>query len=46
MLADAPPLPGEEARYAQILAVLAAAKGDPKIKQAMIEAAKDSEEKW
>jgi hypothetical protein len=45
VLADAPPLPGEEARYAQVLAVLAAAKGDPKIKQAMIEAAKDSEEK-
>jgi hypothetical protein len=45
VLTDAPPLPGEEARYAQVLAVLAAAKGDPKIKQAMIEAAKDSEEK-
>jgi hypothetical protein len=26
VLADAPPLPGEEARYAQVLAVLAAAK--------------------
>jgi hypothetical protein len=45
VLADAPPLPGEEARYAQVLAVLAAAKGDAKIKQAMIEAAKDAEEK-
>lgn len=45
VLADAPPLPGEEARYAQILAVLAAAKDNPKIKQAMIEAAKDVEEK-
>ena len=45
MLADAPPLPGEEARYAQVLAVLAAAKDNPKLKQAMIEAAKDAEEK-
>jgi hypothetical protein len=45
VLADAPPLPGEEARYAQVLAVLAAAKDDSKIKQAMIEAAKDAEEK-
>jgi hypothetical protein len=45
VLADAPPLPGEEARYAQVLAVLTAAKDDPKIKQAMIEAAKDAEEK-
>jgi hypothetical protein len=45
VLTDAPPLPGEEARYAQVLAVLAAAKGDSKIKQAMIEAARDAEEK-
>ncbi|MBR1224587.1 MULTISPECIES: DUF1254 domain-containing protein [unclassified Bradyrhizobium] len=45
VIADAPPLPGEEARYAQLLAVLAAAKDNPKIKQAMIEAAKDAEEK-
>ena len=45
VLADAPPLPGEEARYAQVLAVLAAAKDNPKMKQAMIEAAKDAEEK-
>ena len=45
VLADAPPLPGEEARYAQVLAVLAAAKDDSKIKRAMIEAAKDAEEK-
>jgi hypothetical protein len=35
VLADAPPLPGEEARYAQVLAVLAAAEGNPKLKQAM-----------
>ncbi|WP_291153759.1 DUF1254 domain-containing protein [Hyphomicrobium sp.] len=45
VLADAPPLPGEEARYAQVAAVLAAAKDNPKMKQAMIEAAKDAEEK-
>jgi hypothetical protein len=45
VLADAPPLPGEEARYAQVLAVLAAAKADPKIKQAMTEGAKEAEEK-
>ncbi|TPM95239.1 DUF1254 domain-containing protein [Mesorhizobium sp. B2-1-3A] len=45
VLADAPPLPGEEARYAQLLAVLAAAKDNPKMKQAMIDAAKDAEEK-
>ena len=45
VLADAPPLPGEEARYAQVLAVLAATKDNPKLKQAMIQAARDTEEK-
>jgi hypothetical protein len=45
VLANAPPLPGEEARYAQVLAVLAAAKDDAKLKQAMTEAARDAEEK-
>ena len=40
VLADAPPLPGEEARYAQVLAVLEAAKRDPKIRQAMTEGAR------
>jgi len=44
VLADAPPLPGEEARYAQVLAVLAVAKDNPKLKQAMTEAAKDADE--
>jgi hypothetical protein len=39
VLADAPPLPGEEARYAELDAVLAAAGQDPKIKAAMNEAA-------
>jgi hypothetical protein len=44
VLADAPPMPGEEARYAQVLAVLAAAKSDPVLKQAMTEAAAGAEE--
>jgi hypothetical protein len=39
VLADAPPLPGEEARYAELRAVLAAAEQDPKIKAVMTEAA-------
>lgn len=39
VLADAPPLPGEEARYAQVLAVLAAAKDSPELKDAMTKAA-------
>ncbi|WP_206733605.1 DUF1254 domain-containing protein [Flavobacterium sp. YO12] len=43
VLADAPPLPGEEARYAQILAVIEAAKKDPLLKKAMIEAATEVE---
>lgn len=45
VLADAPPLPGEEARYAQVLAVLAAAKANPELKQAMTEGARDADEK-
>lgn len=45
VLADAPPLPGEEARYAQVLAAAAAAKADPKLKQAMIEGAREAEER-
>jgi len=40
---DAPPLPGEEARYAQVLAVLAAAKADPQIKQAMTDGAQEAD---
>jgi len=43
VLADAPPLPGEETRYAQVLAVLAAMKKDPNLKQAMIEAAREAD---
>lgn len=38
-----PPLPGEEARYAQALAALTAAKGDPKLKQAMTEGAREAD---
>lgn len=37
VLADAPPLPGEEARYAEVLAVIAAARQDPSLKAAMID---------
>ena len=44
VLADAPPLPGEEARYAQVLAVVAAAQSDPKLKAAMTKAAAEAEE--
>ena len=43
VLADAPPLPGEEARYAQIRAVLEAAKTDPRRQEAMARAAVDAE---
>jgi hypothetical protein len=39
VLADAPPLHGEESRYAQVLAVLDAAGRDPKLRQAMTEGA-------
>jgi hypothetical protein len=44
VLADAPPLPGEEARYAQMHAMLEAAKKDPRLKQAMTEAAAEADE--
>jgi hypothetical protein len=43
VLADAPPMPGEEARYAQVLAVIDAANKDPKLKAAMTEAAAETE---
>jgi hypothetical protein len=43
VLADAPPLPGEEARYAQVLAVLNAVKANPSLKGPMIEAATEAE---
>ena len=44
ILADAPPLPGEEARYAQVLAMLDAATGDKAIKEAMIDGATEADE--
>ena len=44
VLADAPPLPGEEARYAQVLAVVEAAQADAKLKAAMAEAAAEADE--
>jgi hypothetical protein len=43
VFADAPPLPGEEARYAQVEAVLQAAKNDPQLKQAMTAAAGEAD---
>lgn len=44
VLTDATPLPGEQAQYARILAVIDAAKKHPKIKAAIIEAANEAEE--
>jgi hypothetical protein len=44
VLADAPPLPGEEARYAQVLAVLEAMKTNPALKPVMIKAAIEADE--
>lgn len=44
VLADAPPLPGEEARYAQVLAVVAAAQANPKLQAAMSKAAAEAED--
>jgi hypothetical protein len=43
VLADAPPLPGEEARYAQMLAVVNATKEDPQLKKAVIDEATKTE---
>lgn len=43
VLADAPPLPGEEARYAEVRAVLEAAKRDQALKAAMIDEATKAE---
>jgi hypothetical protein len=45
VLADAPPLPGEEARYAQVLALLTAARNDPKLKPAITEGAREADER-
>ncbi len=43
VLKDAPPLPGEEARYAQINAVLAAAQNNPSLRAAMTDEAQKAE---
>jgi hypothetical protein len=45
VLADAPPLPGEEARYAQVRAVLEAIKSNPPLKSVMVKAAEETEER-
>lgn len=42
-LADAPPLPGEEARYAQVMAVIEAVKTDPTLRKAVDEEAAKSD---
>ncbi|MGC4016480.1 MAG: DUF1214 domain-containing protein [Luteolibacter sp.] len=44
VLADAPPLPGEEARYAQVQAVLQAIKDDPKLKAAFTAGAQEADD--
>jgi hypothetical protein len=43
VLKDAPPLPGEAARYAEVLAVVDAAQKDPTLKQALIDEARKAE---
>jgi hypothetical protein len=43
VLADAPPLPGEETRYAEVLAAIAAAKNNPALMKAMIDEAAAAE---
>lgn len=40
LLKDAKPLPGKEARYAQMVALIAIAKTDPQMKAVMIDEAK------
>jgi hypothetical protein len=44
VLGDAAPLPGEGARYAQLLALLGAAERDPALEEAIIEAVVDADE--
>ncbi len=43
VLADAPALPGEEARYAEVLSVIAAAQKDPALKKVMVDEARKTE---
>lgn len=42
-LADAPPLPGEEARYAQVLSVLDALKSNPELRKAAVDEARKAD---
>jgi hypothetical protein len=44
ILADAPPLPGEESRYAQMRSLLEAIKANPSLKQPLIKAVAEVEE--
>lgn len=44
LLDHAPPLPGEEARYAQLRALIVALEGDPALKAAAVEAAQEVED--
>jgi hypothetical protein len=44
LLSDAPPLPGEESKYAEALAVVHAAAADPGIRAAIIDEAKKAQE--
>jgi hypothetical protein len=44
VLSDAPPLPGEETRYAQVRAVIEAAKNDATLKAAMVKAAAEADD--
>jgi hypothetical protein len=44
VLADAPPLPGEESRYGQMRALLEAIKQNPALKEPLIKAATEAEE--
>jgi hypothetical protein len=41
---DAPPLPGEEAKYAEALSLVGAAKADAKIKAAIVDEAKQAQQ--
>jgi hypothetical protein len=41
---DAPPLPGEESKYANALALVAAAESDPKLKAAIVDEATKTQE--
>ena len=44
VLNDAPPLPGEESKYAAVLVVIAAAQNNPELKNALIDEATKCEE--